>query len=529
MGALDRVRSELRAVRGRRRLDLILEAPDPGALVRSLPADEIYFVIREIGLGEAARLVQLASPQQFRTFVDLDAWRGTEVEPRRILAWLRAARAGALASEREAERFRRKLRALDAELVMLVLRGSLRVHDLEQDPDPQIQSDRFMRTPEGKYVIEFSVAGAEYAAARGLVDDLYAEDPFAATRLLAATRWELASELEESALRWRQGRLADLGFPGMDEALSWFARPPPGASASPGRPARPPGFFLASFEKGSLLDRAAARLAPAERDRFEGQLVTAANAVMVADAVDPGDLEAVRRAVEQARAMLEIGLEALAAGDEARAAEELAATPLKRLFQGGFGRLLALRWRAEKILGEVGGTREAPFLDPPLGEALAALSRRRPLYFAGLEAPRGDWGSAAAEAFEPRPFLSPAEVARAAAALDLAEGLLSLARRLGLAPDPAAGPLAPRLSTLYLTALANERLGRPFRPDPIPVAEVRGAAHAVEAPDDPRLAAEGEAGRALAGMVRARAGELVALRDGGETRPELATALLVRP
>jgi hypothetical protein len=226
--------------------------------------------------------------------------------------------------------------------------------------------------------------------------------------------------------------------------------------------------------------------------------------------------------------MLELGLEAEAGSDEPRAAEALAATPLKRLFQRGFGRVLELSWRAQRLLGQGGAaTGEAPLLDPPLGEALAALARRRPLYFPGLEAAREEWGGPAAAAHAPRSFLAPSELGRSAAALDLAEALLALGRRLGLVPAAAGGAPGPRLTALYLTALANERLGRAFAPEPLPAADLPAAARALERLDDPRLAAAGEAGALLASMARRRAEELALLRDG-TARPEQVTALVVR-
>ncbi|HEY6105531.1 MAG TPA: DUF6178 family protein [Anaeromyxobacteraceae bacterium] len=526
---LARARAELAGARGRKRLDVVLGAPDPGALVRALPADELHFLIRDVGLADAAELVRLASPEQFRTFLDLDAWRGSTPDPARALPWLRAARSGALRSDAALAHWKDQVRALDPELVSLVLLDALRIHSLEEDPDPELRSDHFLRTPEGRYVVEFRVEGVDYLAVRALVDDLYAEDPFLATRRLESVRWEIRSELEESALRWRNARLADLGYPDLQEALSWFARPPAAPAAEPGLPERPPGFFLAEFRRGALLDRAAARLDPEAAERVERQLAAAANAVLVADAVDPGDLAAVRRAVESARAMLELGLEAAAGSDQARAAEALAATPLKRLFQQGFGRVLELRWRAERLLGPGGaGTREAPLLDAPLGEALAALARRRPLYFPGLEAPREEWGTAAAAAHVPRAFLASSELGRAAAALDLADSLLALGRALGLVPAPAGVAPGPRLSALYLTALANERLGRPFAPEPLPAADLPAAARALERLDDARLAAAGEVGALLASMARGRAEELALLRDGAAARPEQVTALVLR-
>jgi hypothetical protein len=415
-------REAIALARGRKRLDLILESRDPQALVRALPADELYLAIRDVGLGEAAPLVQLASPEQFEVFIDLDAWSRDTFAPREALPWLRAARAGAHLEPEAAERWASKLASLDREILFLVLRDALRIHDLEVDPDPEIASDRFMRTPEGKLVVEFLVEGVEYVAVRGLLDDLFAEDAFQATRLLSAIRWEAPSELEETALRWRTGRLADLGWPPLDEALSWFARPPRSPAHAPGPPARPAGFLLATLARGSLLDRAAARLPPEARETAEAQIGAAANAVLVADAVDPGDVDAVRSAFEAARAYLELGLEKLAGSDEARAAEALAATPVKRIFQEGFGRVLELSWRARRILEAAGP--ETRF-GSPIDEALTALTSKRPRYFPGIEAPRAEWGTAAAVAHPPRHFRSAEDLARTEDTLLLAEAKLA--------------------------------------------------------------------------------------------------------
>jgi hypothetical protein len=419
---LARARAALAQARGRKRLEVILDARRPQALVRALPADELFLAIREIGLADAAVLVQLASAEQFKVFLDLDAWTRDTLEARKVLPWLRAARAGAHLEPRAAARWARKLAALDAEVLSLVLRTTLRIHDLERDPDPEIHSDRFMRTPEGKYVVEFLVDGAEYLAVRGVLDDLYAADPLKAARLLASLLWDVPSELEETALRWRTGRLADLGHPSLDEALSWFARPPRGARTHPAAaPARPPGFYLATLASGSLLDRAAAHLEPARRDEVEGQIVAAANAVLVADAVDPGDVEAVRAAFEAARAYLELGLEELGRDDEARAADALAGTPVKRIFQEGFGRVLSLAWRAREIRRRAGPDRR---FGAPIDEALAALADKRPRYFPGVEAPEPEWGTIAAAAHEPRHFRTAEDLARTARALDRAEASL---------------------------------------------------------------------------------------------------------
>ncbi len=522
------IRTQLTAASGSRRLDLILGVPNPGALVRALPADELYFTIREIGLADAVELVQLASAEQFRAFIDLDAWRQGRFEPRRALPWLRAARAGAPRDSRLAARLARKMRALDREVVYLLLRDAVRIHDLRVNDDPDIVGDQAWKTSDGAYLVEFVVEGTEFVAIRGLLDDLEAEDPFLSSRLLGALAWELPSELEETALRWRQGRLADLGFPPLEEALSWYARPPSRPSEAPGQPGRVPGFFLAPLGHQSLLARAAATLDAAERDALDLQLVTAGNAVLVADGIDPVDLEQVRAAVTGARAMVELGLERLSDGDEVRAAEALATTPVKRLFQEGFGRILELSWRAERLFKAGGaGRRQAPLLDAPLGELLSALSSRRPRFHPGIERPREEWGSPAVAALEPRRFLTASDLALAASALALSEGLAAVALDLALAPTSADGE-APRLSALYLTALANERLGRRFEPTPVAVTDLPVVAVALGRIEDPRLASRGEPGALLLALARRQAKELAATLDRAMASPELVTELLVR-
>src|SRR5690606_24773744 len=166
------------------------------------------------------------------------------------------------------------------------------------------------RTPEGRFLIVFPPEGPDYAVAKRLIDELYADDPFMAGRFLYAIRWELESELTETALRWRNARLADLGFPSLEEALSLYARvdrkaplPPPA-----GAPATRPGFFLAALERGTLLDRALGLVPDAARDTLQLQLVAILNAALVADRIDVADVDAVRDHAGAVRDTIALGL-----------------------------------------------------------------------------------------------------------------------------------------------------------------------------------------------------------------------------
>src|SRR5436305_14321640 len=89
-------RRALAAAIGKEKLDVLLSAPDPEALVQSIPDQEPYLALLEIGPEDAAEVVALSSPSQFRHAIDLSAWPGLDARPDPALVsrWLRLAREG---------------------------------------------------------------------------------------------------------------------------------------------------------------------------------------------------------------------------------------------------------------------------------------------------------------------------------------------------------------------------------------------------------------------------------------------------
>ncbi|MFW5878610.1 MAG: DUF6178 family protein, partial [Myxococcota bacterium] len=126
-GATEVLGRRLGRLAGRRRMDLILGKDNAQALVRALPAEDLYFLIKDIGVDDAGPLVALASPEQFRSFVDLDCWQpiegGREVSPTCVLQWLSVAREGT------AESAAGKRAGLDTEVLEIVLKEGLRIVD----------------------------------------------------------------------------------------------------------------------------------------------------------------------------------------------------------------------------------------------------------------------------------------------------------------------------------------------------------------------------------------------------------------
>jgi hypothetical protein len=429
-------RRALMALPARKRLDALLEQRDARAAVRALPAEDLYATVQEVGLADAPELVQLASPRQFQAFLDLGGWTRDRLEPHQLLTWLRAARG------EEPEDFLAKVEAMDLELLELLLRTFTLVHDLEENPDVHVEGVT-AETPEGRYLIEFKVEGAELAAMRTLVNDLIARSPFEAVRLLEAVRWEVPGELEETAYRFRTARLADLGFPTPDEAQALFAYQDPARFPVRGHPARS-ALVPASGERVDFLQAAVAQLEDVERDALSDELRLLANQALVAEGADPGDMDAQAAVLGMVRDVLNLGLEHATGGDAERAVDVVREEHLKRVFQLGFSLVLKLRFRADRLLKrplallapEADGE-EVALLLPREARVVSALRQRRPLRALKVEGA------------EPVPFRARRELAEAEESLARAEAQVGvLAALLGGTPEAARATL--------------EALGRPF-------------------------------------------------------------------
>ena len=348
------LRKDLREARGKRKLDLLLSGPDPAKLVRALPPEELYLALLDIGPDDAPEIVAMATPEQFRHFVDMSAWHGGDEGPRNseVLRWVRLSREGS--GEQKRLRFRGQLSGLDVELLALVLRRGMTVYDLGEDEDPRPKRPELSYyTPDRRFLLEFS-SEDEFSAMRQVIEALYERDEGAAGRLIEATRWEQPAELEEAARRWRDGRLRDLGVPDFEEAISFYARPAATKGGHDSRlrahhvPGSAPG--LAVPRQGSLVDAALELLEGDDLERAEEAVVYAANAALVANKVPLDDPDQVREQLAEARATLSLGLELLSSGDPERASRLLVEMPIRQIFQAAMGEAYRLQTRARRNL-----------------------------------------------------------------------------------------------------------------------------------------------------------------------------------
>src|SRR2546425_13000445 len=71
----------------KQRIEQLLTAPDSAALIQSLPPIE-YAVLLKAAPDMRTVLLQLGSPEQIRTVLDLDCWHQDTLQSPRVLEWL---------------------------------------------------------------------------------------------------------------------------------------------------------------------------------------------------------------------------------------------------------------------------------------------------------------------------------------------------------------------------------------------------------------------------------------------------------
>jgi len=452
--ALSPFRAEIGRGRRLRRADLLFAERDLESAVQALPGDELYYVVHELGLRDAGAIVQAATAEQLQIVLDFAVWEHDRIAPAALGEWLAAM------AEAPYERVGEWLAGLDTELVALIIRSGADIYDLSHGDPPEEPQGTFFPTPDGLFVLdvrglpddpsnprsEFEGSPDSVSVIIRLIDSLYRADKDFARRLLVGAGSELDAELEEMALRWRQGRMADLGFADYYEALEVYRELDPAsvrigdASAGARAEVRPRGDASSAALRvptalaqrlgdtsSSPFARAAQALAAGDDiDDLHFALVALTNRVLAADKITPGDDDAVGAVLERLAATLDLAIERLAAGDDERGALALRTIPLAKLFRLGITMIGKVRALALALV------RKGPFaargralMEPVDAAVLDAITRLRPLFPRLLDTP-----PAAGE----RPFRSLADLARATAAVERAAAAQAMLRALGVTP-----------------------------------------------------------------------------------------------
>lgn len=463
---------EARRMSGMARLNTLLGVPQSEQLVQSLPAEDLYFLVRDIGVNDTVALVRQASQEQLASFVDLGAWTRDRFSITHFEEWFAAA------EEAGESTVRRFVSGLDPELVVLVLmRSVIQIWDKREVPEDVPDEHVLLPSPDGAFQIEMIASDPRLPLVKTLVASLYEGDIERGRRTLQACRWEMPSNLEEQCYQWRSGRLEEMGFVPVDEAMEIEAPIALDSVRGLAQDAEPPaggptlesaGWLAARMDAAPFLERILRELTdPEVRETALLGFVVLLNRRLSARGLETSEWSTVEEEAAHCFRVASIGLERTLAGTTLTAEGVLARVPLRLLYRAGNTALRELRDAGRALAARAAGEATTTPFDPPFDLWLEGVCSWPPLR---LETAPTDEGAKPGLA----PFRSLSEVDHARDKLHEAETILGFFesqlgyqadRRLNAALPDAGGDI--RFSTVLRTMLVNGVLGREARLAPL--------------------------------------------------------------
>ncbi|MBN2714260.1 MAG: hypothetical protein JXX14_00315 [Deltaproteobacteria bacterium] len=463
------------------------QADVPQALVQELGAHDLLLAMSEADDEQRADLMILASKEQFDQMVDFACWEGYEPQLEKVEEFIaplvNTGIGGAI----------RILDKLDDDIRTLMFKNRLVIHLREEKdedfPDVPDSSD-FITTPDGYYGVEIVNAEECPDVIRELVRAIIYKPFEEYQKEFEAIRHELKYELTEDALRWRNARLADLGFGTYEEGLALLS--PRSVKAVKEKLAKKemphalsldsavPAIYRENLSGNQMLDESFALLAEAKDPKWQARAETlqAEMSAMVSLFLtgircDLADLDAISKGTALARDILTLGLLSIA-DDPRQGAAALAYLSPGEILQVGLGLVFPLRERAQKLQKNV--TLAATALDTPWQVVLDCLSSFIPKWWPTLD---GDYASASI--VEPLPedlefIVSPRRVSLAAGYLDELEALVEMLDKLRWKKEMAQRPVHP--SGMVLTLLCNAYLDGTPALDAVPLRDAKNFSNA---------------------------------------------------
>jgi len=314
-------------------------APHPEQVIPGLPEAELCFLCKQVGVSDAAWLLSCATTAQINACLDLDAWRGLTPDRRSLDAWL------ASLAEAGEETLQRAAQSMDPELLSLYLRHHVYV-ELKPSGDEDWQPPEGGQTLEGQFYFIAREKNDDLAPLQRLLHTLFQKDYWLYFRMMQSVVEEFETETEEWALRWRTGRLEDLGFPSWDASMriyGFMRRERMAEVPIDVDPLRLSEWALpvwisdlpAAKDASHSLFTAVAELDSDERQSFFYSFIALANAVAVADKRPLGDADTLPDTIEKAASVASLGLDHLASENALTGPEVLRRVSLERLFRVG--------------------------------------------------------------------------------------------------------------------------------------------------------------------------------------------------
>jgi hypothetical protein len=203
-------------LRGKQMQDFINLSPMATEVVRGLPPEELYQMVKEIGSGDALPVLALATKDQLQYSFELDWWGQDRFMPERALEWIE------LLDKCEEPRILEWFETEDFDQKVVLLQALVKVYKNDEMTDSYEGVESLPHfTPDGVYDIFFKTK--EYTSVKKLFLLLQSEHPAFFYALLEAAIWYPVTQTVERAYRWRLVRTSERGIPSFEEAIEIYS------------------------------------------------------------------------------------------------------------------------------------------------------------------------------------------------------------------------------------------------------------------------------------------------------------------
>ena len=349
-------------------------------VTQSLPVEEVYNLIKEVGKEDSLLVLSMASPDQLQYIFDVEWWQGDKFQPKRALEWI------VLLDQCQDPGTLEWFLGEDFDQKVVLFQALFKVYKQDEMTDTYEGVEGLEHfTPDGVYDIFFKVENSKEI--RKLLLLLYEKDQKLLYSLLEAVIWFPVTITVEKAYQWRVRRTAERGIPEFQEAMGIYSRLDsetlklklPLLQELPVSCFRlSPRYPLAHLDETLFFTQCLAMLENENRyETLRWELVCLANKVIVADGLDLSSLDVRHRALRKTLGYINIGLELGAEGDPEKGAALLDKIWIQSFFQVGYQQLRQVRSAASTFINE-NGTYIEYFISSGDKERLGALVFRFP-------------------------------------------------------------------------------------------------------------------------------------------------------
>ena len=346
-------------------------------VTRSLPVEEIYNLIKEVGKEDSLLVLSMASPDQLQYIFDLEWWQGDKFQPKRALDRI------VLLDQCQNPETLEWFLSEDFDQKVVLLQAFFKVYKKDEMTDSYEGVEGLEHfSPDGVYGIFFKVENSKEI--RKLLLLLYEKDQRLLHDLLEAVIWYPVTLTVERAYQWRMNRTSERGIPEFQEAMGIYSRLDletlklklPSLQEFPvSRFRLSPRYPLAHLDETLFFTQCLAILEKENRlETLRWELVCLANKVIVADGLDLSSMDIRHRVLRKTLGYINIGLELGAEGDPEKGAALLDKVWIQSFFQVGYQQLRQVRSTARTFINE-NGTYIEYFISS--GDTAVSLSARQ--------------------------------------------------------------------------------------------------------------------------------------------------------